>query len=174
MILSFDILINFILIKGIVAMVWKCSIFGINYFSCRNTSGMLLKSDLLGSEVESSMDNSEFNLTRDRKKDVELLTTKAKLAVLEEKLKHIETDRKRGMIELENDRNEKKRKIAKLGEEKKELHKELELILEKEEAAREEAECQQKKFDRLQMQYNREIDILKADNAKYLKQIDEV
>jgi len=140
----------------------------------RNTSGILLKSDLLASEVKNSKDNSAFNLTRDREKDVELLTTKAKLVVLEEQLKHVESDRKRAMIESENDRSANQRKIAKLGEEKKELYKELELIVEKEEAAREEAECQQKKLDRLHIQYNSEVGILKANNAKYLKQIEEL
>ena len=111
---------------------------------------------------------------KDRQKDVEILTTKAKLTALEKQLKSVETDRKRGMIELEKDAMEKQRKIAKLGVDKEELNKELKYLLEKEETAREEAECFKKKFEKLQEQYKRELDALKKANAKYIREMDEV
>ena len=127
-----------------------------------------------GSESQDMTSKSVLESERERQKDIEILTTKAQMVALEKQLKSIETDRKRGIIELESDGIEKQRKISKLGEEKEELYRELKYLMEKEESAREEAECLQKKLDKLQKQYKNEIDELKKANVRYGREMDEV
>ena len=144
------------------------------FSSFRSRSGRTFGSDSFVSDSQNITNKSALESERDRKKDIEVLMTKARLVDLEKQLKNIETDRKRGIIELESDGVQKQRKITKLGEEKEDLQRELKYILEKEESAREEAECLQKKLDKLQKQYRSEVDTLKKANTKYARDIDEV
>lgn len=111
---------------------------------------------------------------RDRQKDVEILTSKAKLIDLEKQLKNVETERKKDKIEFDAGIMEKQMKITKIGEEKEELKKQLKYLLEKEETAREEAKNLQKKLSKLQDQYKNDIDDLKKVNKNFMKDMDEV
>ncbi len=109
-----------------------------------------------------------------KQKKIELLTSKAKIAKLENQLKNHDTERKRQRIEEEREALVKERKYMKKDDENQELQKQLKYLLEKEEGGREEIMELKKKLDSLQEKYTKESDGWKMEKKQYIKQLEEV
>eukprot|EP00794_Sanderia_malayensis_P009229 gene9229-10203_t len=132
-------------------------------------SGRVSAIDAINLDSSGSKSPLEFS----KEKEIELLTSKAKISKLENQLKNIDTERKRSKIEEERDALMKERKYMKIDEEKQELQKKLKYILEKEENAREEISYLKKKLDSMQEKYIREADHWANDKKQYSKQLEQ-
>lgn len=140
----------------------------------RNRSGRFLDLESVNFSLNQSSEESIAEKEKNRKKDVEILTSKSKIINLENQLKSMETDRKRIRIEQEKESSAGQRKVMKIDDEKQDLQKQMKYLLDKEESARLEIGNLKKKLDALNKKYSRDVELLKQEKIKYIKEIEEV
>ena len=124
--------------------------------------------------LDQSSEESIAAREKNRKKDIEIQMSKSKIVNLEKQLESMETDRKRIRIEQEKESAEKQRKLMKIDDENQDLQKEMKYLLDKEESARLENGNLKKKLDALNEKYTRDVESLKQEKTKYIKEIEEV
>eukprot|EP00112_Aurelia_sp_Birch-Aquarium-sp1_P026102 Seg904.5 transcript_id=Seg904.5/GoldUCD/mRNA.D3Y31 product="Mitotic spindle assembly checkpoint protein MAD1" protein_id=Seg904.5/GoldUCD/D3Y31 len=139
----------------------------------RNRSGRFLDLESVNFSLNQSSEESIAEKEKNRKKDVEILTSKSKIINLENQLKSMETDRKRIRIEQEKEYSAGQRKVMKIDDEKQDLQKQMKYLLDKEESARLEIGNLKKKLDALNKKYSRDVELLKQEKIKYIKEIEE-
>ena len=124
--------------------------------------------------LDQSGEESVAAREKNRKKDIEIQVSKSKIVNLEKQLESMETDRKRIRIEQEKESAERQRKLMKIDDENQDLQKQMKYLLDKEESARLENGNLKKKIDALNEKYTRDVESLKQEKAKYIKEIEEV
>ena len=113
-------------------------------------------------------------LSKEREKEVELITSRSKIAYLEGQINSLESSRKRSRVEMEKEAKEGRAEVQRREEKYEDLHKSLQYVAEQEKNAKEQLSDIKKEHERYKAKAEFKIQNLQREKLKFSSELDEV